>query len=60
MIKNHYNTDIQSFKNALNLQGTSQVRNNPPEYYGYIKYRFEQLLKNEVQKLELDDNFPQP
>jgi uncharacterized protein (TIGR02646 family) len=36
------------------------LRNNPPEYYGYIKYRFEQLLKNEVQKLELDDNFPQP
>ena len=24
MIKNHYSTDIQSFKNALNLQGTSQ------------------------------------
>ena len=24
MIKNHYSTDIQSFKNALNLQGTRQ------------------------------------
>ena len=24
MIKNHYSADIQSFKNALNLQGTSQ------------------------------------
>lgn len=26
MIKNHYSTDIQSFKNALNLQGTSQEK----------------------------------
>ena len=26
MIKNHYSTDIQSFKNALNLLGTSQEK----------------------------------
>ncbi len=26
MINNHYSTDIQLFKNALNLQGTSQEK----------------------------------
>jgi len=29
MIKNHYSADIQSFKNALNLQGTSQENLHP-------------------------------
>ena len=27
MINNHYSTDIQLFKNALNLLGTSQEKN---------------------------------
>lgn len=28
------------------------MENNPPEYYGYLKFRFERLLENEVNNLE--------
>ena len=40
------NLVIEFYRKALR-----DMENNPPEYYGYIKYRFTQLIENEINRI---------
>jgi uncharacterized protein (TIGR02646 family) len=37
---------------TLYQKALQDMKNNPPEYYGYLKFRFEKLLENERNKVQ--------